>query len=150
VAFENVGVWKVNRKKRVDRNNACSACGSPTTNPKYCTNQCQRDHVWQLTLAKIDQSGQIPANKSGHSRVARRYLLLKQGRCCAICDLTEWRGQPIPLVLDHINGNSVDWHVTNLRLVCGNCDMQLPTFKSKNRGRGRAWRRDRYAKGQSY
>jgi len=56
----------------------------------------------------------------------------------------------MPLVLDHINGNSDDWTLVNLRLVCGNCDMQLPTFKSLNRGKGRAWRRKRYAAGESY
>jgi len=58
--------------------------------------------------------------------------------------------KPIPLVLDHIDGNSENWAIENLRLVCGNCDMLLPTYKSKNRGRGRAYRRDRYASGKSF
>jgi hypothetical protein len=77
-------------------------------------------------------------------------VLETQGRCCAICGITEWRGEPVPLVLDHVNGLSSDWRVSNLRLVCGNCDMLLPTFKSRNRGRGRAWCRERYEKGLSY
>jgi hypothetical protein len=34
--------------------------------------------------------------------------------------------------------------------VCPNCDSQHPTFKSRNRGNGRAWRRQRYADGKSY
>jgi len=38
----------------------------------------------------------------------------------------------------------------NLRLVCGNCDMLLPTYKSKNKGNGRHNRRKRYAEGKSY
>ena len=50
-----------------------------------------------------------------------------------ICGQTEWMGKPIPLVLDHIDGNSDNFKLTNLRLVCGNCDMQLPTYKSKNK-----------------
>ena len=33
--------------------------------------------------------------------------------------------------------------------VCGNCNMQLPTFASKNRGNGRFYRRQRYAEGKS-
>ena len=38
----------------------------------------------------------------------------------------------------------------NLRLVCPNCDSQLPTYKSRNRGSGRHSRRQRYRDGQSY
>lgn len=34
--------------------------------------------------------------------------------------------------------------------ICPNCDSQLPTFKARNRGKGRAWRRQRYADGKSY
>jgi len=50
-------------------------------------------------------------------------------------------GEIISLILDHINGNSEDWSVQNVRLVCGNCDMQLPTYKGRNKGKGREWRR---------
>ena len=92
----------------------------------------------------------MPIGPGGNPQVAKRVLLCKRGRHCAICGLTEWRGQPVPLVLDHINGDAADWRVLNLRLICGNCDMQLPTFKSRNRGHGRAWRRQRYADGLSY
>jgi len=45
--------------------------------------------------------------------------------------------QPVPLVLDHIDGHFENNNEENLRLVCGNCDMQLSTYKSKNIGNGR-------------
>jgi len=128
----------------------CVACGAKTRNPKYCTNQCQSDHRWRQTMAHIKTTGVVPVCDSGNPQVARRYVLQSQGRRCAICNLTQWRGEPVPLVLDHINGDAADWRVANLRMVCGNCDMQLPTFKSRNRGKGRAWRRERYDKGLSY
>lgn len=53
-------------------------------------------------------------------------------------------------VLDHVNGDPTDNRRENLRLICPNCDSQLPTYKSRNRGRGRHFRRERYARGQSY
>ena len=128
----------------------CAGCGAETRNAKYCSNKCQQNHRWTHLKSAIDQSGIVPVGPRENPSIAKRLLLATQGRCCAVCGLTEWRGQPIPLVLDHVNGDASDWRVSNLRLVCGNCDMQLPTFKSRNRGRGRAWRRQRYADGLSY
>jgi len=107
---------------------------------KYCSNKCQQ---WFQTKKKIE-SGNYTAP------MAKRYLLKIRGIECEICGITEWCGQPVPLVLDHINGNSDNNALDNLRLVCGNCDMQLPTYKSKNRGNGRHSRRIRYEAGQSY
>lgn len=72
------------------------------------------------------------------------------GHLCSICGLTHWCGKPVPLVMDHIDGNSNNNKFYNLRLVCGNCDMQLPTYKSKNKGNGRSFRRERYKNKQSY
>ena len=81
---------------------------------------------------------------------ARQYLRRTRPHRCSICRIDTWRGQPVPLVVDHINGDPTDDRVDNLRFVCGNCDMQLPTYKSRNRGNGRAIRRQRYAEGKSY
>ena len=52
--------------------------------------------------------------------------------------------------MDHIDGNSDNNILSNLRLVCGNCDMQLPTYKSKNKGNGRYYRRLRYKNKKSF
>ena len=67
-------------------------------------------------------------------------------RKCEVCSETQWMGKPIPLVLDHINGHSGDWRLDNLRLVCGNCNMMLPTYKNKNRGNGRVSAREYWRK----
>jgi hypothetical protein len=53
-------------------------------------------------------------------------------------------GKPIPLIVDHIDGNPLNHKVDNFRLVCGNCDMQLDTYKAKNYGKGRKYRRALY------
>lgn len=53
---------------------------------------------------------------------------------CQICGLDpKWNGQNLVLVMDHINGVNTDHRIENLRLVCPNCDSQLPTFKSRNK-----------------
>ncbi len=47
---------------------------------------------------------------------------------CAICGQEPvWQGKELTLILDHINGNNKDDRLENLRWVCPNCNMQLPT-----------------------
>ena len=76
----------------------------------------------------------------------KRYLIATTGHMCCICSSTNWNGQPIPLICDHIDGNSSNSDLNNFRLVCCNCDAQLPTYKSKNRGKGRVYDKTHYHK----
>ncbi len=47
---------------------------------------------------------------------------------CSICDQKPfWNGQPLIMILDHINGNHSDHRLANLRWVCPNCNSQLKT-----------------------
>lgn len=54
---------------------------------------------------------------------------------CFNCDSSEWLDEPIPLELDHINGDNKDNHLLNLRLLCPNCHALTPTYRSKNRNK---------------
>lgn len=52
---------------------------------------------------------------------------------CQLCGLeSEWKGKPIVLRLDHINGTNNDNRLENLRMLCPNCDSQLDTFAGRN------------------
>jgi HNH endonuclease len=68
-------------------------------------------------------------------------VLLHEGilqRRCGHCGLAEWNGAPIPLELDHVNGDRSDNRLENLRLLCPNCHAQTPTYRGRNIGAGMA------------
>ena len=72
----------------------------------------------------------------------RRYIMAQQNNKCAICGISDkWNNKELHFILDHIDGNASNNIRKNLRLVCPNCDSQLPTFKSRNKNSARTFRR---------
>lgn len=54
-------------------------------------------------------------------------------RQCYKCHRNSWEGQPIPLELEHINGDHLDNSLDNLTLLCPNCHAQTQTYRGKNK-----------------
>lgn len=51
------------------------------------------------------------------------------------CGISEWLGKPVPLHLDHIDGDNQNNCLANLRILCMNCHGQTDTYcrgKGKN------------------
>ncbi len=53
---------------------------------------------------------------------------------CERCGSEEWCGNPVPLELDHINGDNRDNRYENLRILCPNCHAQTITYRGRNKG----------------
>lgn len=54
---------------------------------------------------------------------------------CEICKNHMWMNKPIPLELDHINGDHFDNRLENLQILCPTCHAQQPTNSGKNKGK---------------
>ncbi|MEA2294083.1 MAG: hypothetical protein QOE86_1722 [Solirubrobacteraceae bacterium] len=58
----------------------------------------------------------------------------KEARCEA-CGLDEWRGEPMPLQLHHVNGDGEDNRLENLQILCPNCHALTDTWGGRNKRR---------------
>jgi hypothetical protein len=144
-SYNNLGVNRHGNGKY--KKKKCLNCGKETKNLKCCSMGCYKEYHWKQREKEVEAKGHLN-DWSIQSR--KRYLLKTRPNECAICGIKEWNGKPILLIMDHIDGNSQNNNLDNLRLVCSNCDAQLDTYKSKNAGNGRHSRRERYAQGKSY
>ena len=73
-------------------------------------------------------------NKQTTTSHRLRKRLIKDGlfeeKCC-VCNLTQWNGKPIPLELEHVDGNHENNSLENLQILCPNCHAQTPTHRRR-------------------
>lgn len=90
---------------------------------------------------KVEGNGKIPlmeillGNYPSYQTFKLKLRILQEGikeNKCECCGISEWNGLKINCELDHINGNSRDHRLENLRILCPNCHSQTDTFRAKN------------------
>lgn len=126
----------------------CETCGVDLLRRhqvRYCSNACQARARQQALIDRWLATGEAQVG-TGADHYVRRHIAREQAHRCALCGgAAVWQGRPLVHVLDRIDGDAENNRRENLRLICPNCDAQLPTYKNRNKGRGRFSRRQRYA-----
>jgi hypothetical protein len=81
---------------------------------------------------------QVFANGVKRNRYHLKGRLISDGLkvlACEECGLKEWRGEPLPLELHHVNGDPNDHRLENLRLLCPNCHALTPNWGGRAKAR---------------
>ncbi|MFI6352075.1 HNH endonuclease signature motif containing protein [Streptomyces sp. NPDC050743] len=72
-------------------------------------------------------------------RLKRAMIELGVEERCALCGMEPvWHGEPLPLEVDHIDGDWRNNSVENLRFLCPNCHSTTDTYRGRGKGRARA------------
>jgi 5-methylcytosine-specific restriction endonuclease McrA len=82
---------------------------------------------------KVWTAEEALANSKARSTIKRH--LLRAGiitNRCDLCGLSDWRGKPLSIQIDHVNGIRDDHRLENLRMLCPNCHSQTETFAARN------------------
>lgn len=78
----------------------------------------------------------VHARRIPSSRLKRAIRELGLDERCALCGIKlVWLGEPLPLEVDHIDGNWRNNRIENLQLLCPNCHSTTDTY----RGRGKRY-----------
>lgn len=97
----------------------------------------QRYKQRRRTAAEIlvdDTSGH--ARRIPGSRLKRAMQELGMEERCALCGIEPmWLGEPLPLEVDHIDGNWRNNRIENLRILCPNCHSTTDSYRGRSKGR---------------
>lgn len=132
LGLDSVGGHHTNISRRIKAHGIDTSHFTPVVRTER-----QRYNQRRRTAAEIlveDTSGH--ARRTPSSRLKRAIRDLGMEERCALCGIEPvWLGEPLPLEVDHIDGNWRNNRIENLRLLCPNCHSTTDTYRGRSKGR---------------
>lgn len=133
---------------RSTKSRQCKHCKKTIhkSNRHFCNHRCSSQFKYEEFITNWrsgDTSKASTCDGLGISNYIRRYLFEKYDNKCCKCGWAKTNPVTgkIPLVVNHINGDSTNSKESNLELICPCCDSLTPTYMGLNKGKGREARR---------
>ncbi|MGW7101057.1 HNH endonuclease signature motif containing protein [Streptomyces sp. NPDC054838] len=95
--------------------------------------RAKRRRTPEKVLVRQDETDarRVPSNRLKHALAA-----LGVPEQCALCGIEPtWQGYPLPLEVDHIDGDWRNNRADNLRFLCPNCHSTTDTYRGRGKGR---------------
>lgn len=139
---KNLGVDLSNYKPKIVQHSVemkmCKFCGKQVKHngnifcSAKCSNEFKKKEKYDYYLNHQDEF----IGREINYNWLKKIMLEQQNHKCSICGTSDkWNGKELHFIMDHINGDATNNSADNLRLICPNCDSQLDTYKSKNKGK---------------
>lgn len=99
-------------------------------NPNQSGKGINKKHTSKIKLKDI-----LEGKHPSYQTYKLKNRLIKSGikkNECEECGIKDWNGKPLMIELDHIDGDSNNHKLENLKMLCPNCHSQTDTFRSKN------------------
>lgn len=128
---------KLKRKKTIKE---CLTCKKSIGNSSiFCGNKCHSVFNKKTNFEKI-KNGDVTLYEKWY----KLFLIEEHGDKCMSCgwDKIHPITGKVPIQLEHIDGNSENNELSNLKLLCPNCHSLTPTYGALNKGNGRKKRQE--------
>ena len=88
-------------------------------------------------MSREDHWNNLPWDQIKDNFYKRKRLIKEDGHCCQKCRNSTWQDKPIPLEVEHKDGNNNNWERSNVWMLCPNCHALTDTYRGKNKNNGR-------------
>lgn len=99
--------------------------------------ECFSEERWNEILEKRKESCNQKLLNENFSDLSydrlRKRILLEQNNCCNRCKMDTWLNEPIPLEVEHKNGDHSDNRRENVEALCPNCHSLTSTWRGRNK-----------------